>query len=230
MKRIWYGKTVGVNWGITDAAIVFALRIVLGLVLTRLLLAPLGLNDYLSIQVLDSITLIALVTLLLRWRRVSLSYLFKPTNVSWGELITTGVWVGIILLGLGNWGESWVKANLLADLGPHPLYQLTVSADRLGQFVLPFLIGGFLVPLAEELFYRGILYPPFKRKFGVVLGILICGLIFALAHFDQVWLIEVFLVGVVLTYLYHRFRSIVPGLIAHIILNGGRLIMIYLAL
>lgn len=224
------GNFAGVVWGIKDVALVFIARVLLVLAVSRLLLAPMQLNDYLSIQVLDSLILISLVILFLNWRKVSINFLINPTNVPWTELVTTGILVGIALLLLGNWGEAWIKANLLADLGPHPLYQLTVSADRLGQFILPFLVGGFLVPLAEELFYRGFLYPPLQKSFGAVFGVIISGSLFALAHFDQVWVMEVFLVGVILTYLYHRFRSIIPGLIAHIILNGGRLIMIYLAL
>ena len=224
------GNFAGVDWGIKDVALVFIARVLLVLAVSRLLLAPMQLNDYLSIQILDSFILIGLVTSLLIWRRASLINLFKPSDVSWTELITTGTLVGIALLLLGNWGEAWVNAHLMADLGPHPLYQLTVETDRLGQFIFPFLVGALLVPLAEELFYRGILYPPLQSKFGVVFGVIISGGLFALAHFDQAWVMEVFLVGVILTYLYHRFRSIIPGLIAHIILNGGRLIMIYLAL
>jgi len=229
VERTEHNNKLLADWGLAAPAIIYLVRAFLGLLFLWLFLTPLRLSEYLNFQILDSMILITLVVLFLRWRRVDLNFLINPAAVPWSELFINGTMVGIGLLVLGNLGEAWVKANIFADLSPHPLYQLTVRAERPGQFILPFLVGAFLVPLAEEFFYRGILFPPLEKRLGTLWGIVSGGAIFALTHFTQAWLLEIFLVGVVLTYLFARFRSVIPGLIAHIILNGGRLIMIYLA-
>lgn len=185
---------------------------------------------YLALQTADSIILILLVAVVCKWKGRNLGAFFFKGKIPFRELIANGAWAGIILLVLGNWGETWVEANLLSDLGVHPLFQLIQGTDRAGQFVFPFLVGGFLVPLAEEVFYRGFLFPPLRARTGVAPGIVIASLVFALTHFEQVWFIEIFLAGLVLTWLYHRFQSLLPGLLTHIILNSGRLMMIYFAI
>lgn len=229
MTRLNNNSQAALKWGLGAALLLFLVRVVLGLIFSRLLLAPLSLTDYLSLQILDSLLVITLVLLFLRKYRVKLRFILNPLHLPWTELATTGILTGIGLLLVGNWGEAWVKANLLAELGPHPLYQLTANADRLGQFALPFIVGAFLVPLAEELFYRGILYPPLLGRLGALGAIIAGAALFTMTHYNQYWTLEIFIVGLVLTYLFHRFRSIIPGLLAHIIINGGRLVMIYLA-
>lgn len=217
------------RWFLRDALVVFILRLLLGAIIARLVLPVLNKTDYLSLQVVDSSILIILVAVFLRWRRTGVTGLFNRSRVSLESLVVWGVGTGLLLFVLGNWSETWIKNNLLVDFGSHPLLRLTMEVDRAGQFLLPFFVGSVLVPVAEELFYRGFLFPPLAARIGTLGGILLAGLIFAATHFNQVWLVEIFLGGVALTWLFHRFQSLWPGLIAHIVLNAGRLIMIYLA-
>ena len=52
---------------------------------------------------------------------------------------------------------------------------------RLGQIILFFFIGGILAPIAEEIFFRGILYG-FFRRWGVLLAVALSTLLFVVAH------------------------------------------------
>jgi len=52
---------------------------------------------------------------------------------------------------------------------------------RLGQIILFFFIGGILAPIAEEIFFRGILYG-FFRRWGVLLAVALSTLLFVMAH------------------------------------------------
>jgi hypothetical protein len=52
---------------------------------------------------------------------------------------------------------------------------------RLGQIILFFFIGGMLAPIAEEIFFRGILYG-FFRRWGVLLAVALSTLLFVVAH------------------------------------------------
>lgn len=217
------------KWNLADVAAVFVLRVIIGAIMGRIILPFVGVTDYLSLQVTDSVILIVLAAVFLQWRHSSIRHMFRRGRFKPRALFGWGMGAGFFLLFLGNWSENWVMNKLLIDLGPHPLAKLALQADRAGQFVLPFVIGGFLVPAAEEVFYRGFLFPPLAEETGPRLAIILAGLIFALAHFDQSWFFEIFLVGIILTSLYRLFDSLWPCLGAHIVLNAGRLIMIYLA-
>ena len=50
-----------------------------------------------------------------------------------------------------------------------------------GEIILFFLVGGMVGPLAEEVFFRGMLYG-FLRRWGVVVALVVSTLIFVLAH------------------------------------------------
>ena len=52
---------------------------------------------------------------------------------------------------------------------------------KLGQIILFFFIGGILAPIAEEIFFRGILYG-FFRRWGVLLAVALSTLLFVVAH------------------------------------------------
>ncbi|MBZ4654904.1 MAG: abortive infection protein [Peptococcaceae bacterium] len=217
-------------WEWRDVVAVFALRLLLVLLFGRLILPLLGITDYLSLQVVDSSIFILLVLIFLRIKGISPARFFPGSANEVITQLTWGAAAGFAAFFLGNYGEKLALKYLLVDVGPHPLINLTANARTSGQFLFPFLVGGFLVPVAEEFFYRGFLYPVLRRHLGVLLGIIASGLLFTLAHFNQIWFVEIFLVGVILTWLYQRFDSLLPAIIAHIVLNGSRLLAIYLSL
>jgi membrane protease YdiL (CAAX protease family) len=59
-------------------------------------------------------------------------------------------------------------------------FQMQLPADRYKLIVL-FLVGGFIAPVAEEIFFRGILYG-FFRKWGMLTALVLSTLLFVLSH------------------------------------------------
>ena len=217
-------------WSWRDVVAVFLLRMLFLLLSGRLILPLLGIADYLSLQVADSIVFILLVIFFLKIRGINPSCFFPDSVNGIVNQLAWGAVVGLSAFLLGNYGEKLVLKYLLVDVGTHPLVNLTANAKTAGQFLFPLLVGGFLVPVAEEFFYRGFLYPVLRRHLGVLLGIAASGLLFTLAHFNQLWFMEIFLVGVILAWLFQQFDSLLPGMAAHIVLNSSRLLAIYLSL
>ncbi len=87
-----------------------------------------------------------------------------------------------------------------------------------------------LGPLMEELFFRGFLYPVVARRLGVVWGILLTALPFGLIHavqYGYAWgaVLIIFLVGVVLTAVRARTKSVASSFLAHIGYNGTLMIL-----
>ncbi|HYA03586.1 MAG TPA: CPBP family intramembrane glutamic endopeptidase [Syntrophobacteria bacterium] len=71
---------------------------------------------------------------------------------------------------------------VLAMAGFHPLTFIRAKVARGGsELLLVFLVGGLISPVAEELFFRGLLYS-FLRRWGVPAAVLVSSLIFVLCH------------------------------------------------
>jgi hypothetical protein len=87
-----------------------------------------------------------------------------------------------------------------------------------------------LGPLMEELFFRGFLYPVIARRMGVFWGILLTALPFGLIHFIQYgnsWgaVLIIFLVGVVLTAVRAKTKSVASSFLAHAGYNGTLMLL-----
>ncbi len=82
-----------------------------------------------------------------------------------------------------------------------------------------------LGPLMEELFFRGFMYPVLARRLGMFSGIAITSIAFGLIHgaqlaFSPGLVLVIFLVGVVLTVVRAKTRSVGSSLVVHIAYNS----------
>lgn len=127
------------------------------------------------------------------------------------------------IIGIGGGITLFLSVGLLGNvfvqyLGvPNPQsFALVISgADSIWQLGLLLLLGGIIVPLKEELIFRGLIYPPLRKGYGKVGGIIFTALFFSLLHFDLVRFFPLLLGGVVLTWLYEKTTSLWPSIIAH---------------
>lgn len=92
--------------------------------------------------------------------------------------------------------------------------------------LLLFLVA-VMAPIAEEFFFRGMLYPVMRRQWGATVAILLNGLLFALVHFIPLLIPALFFIGIVLTWLRERSGSVLPGILVHALQNGLVVILIY---
>lgn len=77
--------------------------------------------------------------------------------------------------------------------------------------------------ICEETGFRGYMQAPLEKKFGPATAISIVSLVFALAHLNQAWsgpiLIQIFFISVLFGSLAYYSGSLIPGMIAHIIMD-----------
>ncbi|MBN1668773.1 MAG: CPBP family intramembrane metalloprotease [Anaerolineales bacterium] len=86
-------------------------------------------------------------------------------------------------------------------------------------------LGAALVaPFVEEIFFRGFLFAGLKRRFHWIWAALISNTLFTLNHLEPLSLFPVFVLGLALTYIYQRSRSIWPGVLMHTLVNSCALI------
>ena len=75
-------------------------------------------------------------------------------------------------------------------------------------------------PVCEELFFRGFVFPGLSKRWGLIAGIVVSGLVFASAHLLYKSFVPIAGVGMVFAYSYYRSRSIFTPMLAHIAFNS----------
>ena len=77
-----------------------------------------------------------------------------------------------------------------------------------------------LGPILEEMLFRGAITRELLKHYKPQHAILFSGLIFGLFHINPAQILPAMLIGFVLAWLYWRTKSIIPGIIIHIINNS----------
>lgn len=103
-----------------------------------------------------------------------------------------------------------------------------IGLDSWQGIVLSLLGIGVLVPIAEEIFFRGLLFDWFRNKMPIWAAVLITSLLFGLAHYDS-WIVMVstFIMGVALALAYQYTKSIWISIFIHIFTNSGSILLMF---
>jgi membrane protease YdiL (CAAX protease family) len=87
-------------------------------------------------------------------------------------------------------------------------------------FVITFAGLCVLVPMAEEMVFRGLIQQVFTRNMGALIGVALAGAIFGAVHLNAHLLISVTVFGWFLGYLYQATGNLTYTMAAHAIFNG----------
>lgn len=163
----------------------------------------------------------------------------------WFPIISTGIYMSIIILyffikktrlrwedygfrfrGIMNWNITSAQISIVY-IGFMILIHRFIPKDEFScSFLLssPFYLIisitgiGFFAPLVEEIFCRGLLFPPVKQLMGPWQSIVLVAFIFALNHLKLMGISE-YILFVLFCYLYYRSNSIIPSFILHSCMN-----------
>lgn len=181
-----------------------------------------GLSTYFAMFVGQSVLVVPVIVFLLR-KNYSLQESLRLNTVSKSIVYST------ILLSMGAMIIS-NEINLLVDLVlPMPDSFLQVEAlltpeNPLSLILLLFTIV-LLAPIGEEVLFRGFLQKYLEDAWGdITRAILFSSLFFAIIHFNPYWMIQIYLLGVILGYLAWHTNSIIPSIIFHVIINATSLL------
>ena len=111
-------------------------------------------------------------------------------------------------LALVVWGIN--PLNLIGSAPP------TVSS----QIFLLFFVGGLIGPVAEEFFFRGIIYGYFRR-WGVLPALLLSTLLFVLMHPVKTFAITQTVGGIVFALAYEREKNLMVPMTIHVLGNSA---------
>jgi membrane protease YdiL (CAAX protease family) len=148
------------------------------------------------------------------------------------RLLGYGIATGLLLLvanaALGTLFASFgVRQNQAEQ---YPLF----AGDYVGQAL--FMLGAaVLVPIGEEILFRGYLFHTLRRigagtNWGLPLAFVVSALLFGLAHSLAATegvvalIVPTFVMGIGLAYVVHRTGSVLPAIVAHAMNNGVALL------
>jgi membrane protease YdiL (CAAX protease family) len=170
-------------------------------------------------------------------------YLFavRRPNSSWQRLgirpVAAGWWAALLLLFplelVGMVGINLLLVPLITGTQfQNPQSEVILGGGNLHTvdlFLLLVLLA-VVTPVAEELFFRGMLYPVMRKQWGVAWAIILNALVFALLHFIPILIPGLLLLGLILAWMRERSGSIVPGILLHAAQNALVVIALYSSL
>jgi len=128
---------------------------------------------------------------------------------------------------LGLYAVTWIVnicyALALFNYGFTPP-ETDVYSKLLGQvswytLILNLLLAGVLAPIVEETLFRGVIFGSLQAYFGKWTAAVISAVIFSALHFQAYGFFPRFVLGMVLVYLYDRYKSLYPSVGLHALNN-----------
>lgn len=104
-------------------------------------------------------------------------------------------------------------------------YQETSQVLYSASFPVQILCLGFLVPVAEELMFRGVMFPRYKEQGSFLKAAVCSALLFSITHGNIVQLIYTFILGMFLAYVYEKYGSFKAPILLHIVANLTSLLL-----
>jgi uncharacterized protein len=164
------------------------------------------------------------------------------TGGAWGRRLAAATLAAAAALGGNVLGQNLTifaaglfigrqaAAEMVTQQEAHtPVFRLLREFRAPTDVVMLAILVAIIVPIGEEIFFRGLTYGAFRRRLGRHAAVLASAAFFAAAHLSLVTLLPIFILGTILTYLYEYTGSLVPGMIAHAINNLAALVLFYLS-
>ncbi len=144
------------------------------------------------------------------------------------EKVGPARWIASLLVIVGSSGVIYLQLAGFAALGEYvpaiesalenyaELSKMFVGSENIWMIILSTCI---LIPIAEELIFRGIIQGELRRVMPGFLAVLIQALIFALVHIDPVQVAYVIIPAIILGAVYEWTKSILVPIVLHMVFN-----------
>jgi len=219
-----------VKWGILDILLVLGFIFILTRIFTWLIGGLIG-ELVITQRYLVSVMLQTIAVIL------ALIYFNIIKGVTWKEIgiraerpfrvLAYGLFGGIILFITVVFTGLIIELILPVEPYLQPFAEIVLGAMGYSDLIMLLIIGAVLVPIGEEIYFRGMVYPVFKKKWGLAAGMIFSGVFFSLMHFDALRFVPLLLGGIGLAYIYERSGSLFACMLAHGLWNGIMILLLY---
>lgn len=213
-------NNIRIAFGIVLISLLFALAVGAGFIGLLSATTEMDNSDISLISMLISTLFIGIpVIIYLRAKKFPLASSLRLNRIS------TRSFVAIIALSIGFIILVDELDRIVYTLFGQPDYledlveQLRITSIFNGLIII--ITTAIIAPLVEEMLFRGYLQKVLEDNWqDITKAILVTSLFFALVHMNPYWIVQIYLLGLVLGYLAWRTNSIIPGLILHGLNNG----------
>lgn len=177
-----------------------------------------AMNDFLAqkaslISLLNNLLVVAVI-LVFYFKKQSVRAMMAIAPLPGGEYL----WCALCAV------ASSIAVSLLITLLPIPddimaSYNDSIAASSGGTFLEHFIATAALAPIAEELFFRGVIYGTLKGVLKPPTAMIISCALFGLLHGQLIWMVYAFLMGVALTLIYDKYKSLLASMAFHVAFN-----------
>lgn len=140
------------------------------------------------------------------------------------------LWKYIEIIGLGI--AVCIGLNCLSILSnlafASTQYQKTSEALYSASVPAQFLCLGLIIPFAEELMFRGVLFKRYRESGSFLKAALFSTILFSMTHGNIVQFLYTFALGMFLSYVYEKFGSFKAPVLLHIAVNCASLSMTHM--
>lgn len=109
-----------------------------------------------------------------------------------------------------------------------PVVELFFKEKNTAFLIYSGIFASVVGPIIEELFFRGFMYPAFKKYIGVFWSMVITAAIFASLHTNVVGFVPIMILGILLAYLYEKTGTLVAPAAVHMIHNLSMVFLVFL--
>ncbi len=109
-----------------------------------------------------------------------------------------------------------------------PIVEVFMEEKEGGVLLVSALFAAIFGPVAEEVFFRGFMYPAVRKKWGVAAGIIGTSVIFSALHTHMAGFLPIMILGMLLAYLYERTGSLLVPMAVHMAHNIGMVFMVFI--
>lgn len=134
--------------------------------------------------------------------------------------LTTGVWF-LLLLQLQKWGWN-------ISLNPQGLARALTETSSYFFMIFTSFVAIFLVPISEELLFRGGIYRYFNFSGNSLRAMILCSLLFAIMHWNALAFLPLFVFSLLLIRLYEKHQNLWVVMGVHGLFNGNSILLILL--
>jgi len=171
-----------------------------------------------AILIIGAIPLLAVPLIYAKLRNYDMVRLFRLRPVS-GQVLLYSVLIGFSIAIVGDEIDRIVQIFL--PMPPELLETLNAGlrAETTLDWILLILGAVIIAAVSEEMIFRGFFQVSLEMKGDITRAVMIASFTWTITHMNIYWMIQIFLMGVIIGFLAWRTGSILPPVIVHGINN-----------
>jgi len=206
-------------WNISDTILGFAIYYLL-FSLADILASKLNVTRDIGFFISSLVAVISLFLILyLQINRGSgIKYKIETTSKNNSRDLLMGIISGVLLgsvVVLGVFNDDKGIFSLLS------INYLRINLYPAGIFnmILFFLVFVIALPIGEEMFFRGYMYPAFEKHYNLIIAAFITSVFSSIFLSGSISFFLLFIAGLVFAFLYQRTEAIFCGMVSHMTFN-----------